>query len=173
MTTLTAQRSTLSKSTTTLHPALLSTTACQSSAKRTATTSAVSAFSGPNLNTVAGCAQALLQSKNVSYWGGLSTGSDKKAMQALAAGKKAYVPATGKYVLPKLKMMQALVAMSKQGKIQINALTGGHHSANSNHYRGTAVDLDLNTRNASMIARVAAQYGGRRNSESSHIHLDF
>ena len=83
------------------------------------------------------------------------------------------MPATGGQVLPKLKMMQALVAMSKKGKIMINALTGGHHTTGSNHYRGTAVDLDLSTGNAAMIQSIARKYGGVRNSETSHIHLDF
>jgi hypothetical protein len=122
-------------------------------------------------NTVAGCAQALLRSKNVDFWTGLSTGSDEKNFRALAEGKKAFVPATGQHVMPKLKMMQALVAMSKKGNILITALTGGHHSTNSNHYRGTAVDLGLT--NAGMIADVARKYGGFRNSETSHVHLDF
>lgn len=126
-----------------------------------------------DLNTVQGCAQFLLKSNNVSFWTGLSSGSDRKNVERLARGEKAYVPATGGYVTPKLKLMQGLVAMAKQGHIQINALTGGTHSVGSNHYRGTAVDLDLSTGNAGMIAAVARKYGGIRNSETSHIHLDF
>ena len=63
--------------------------------------------------------------------------------------------------------------MSKHGHIQINALTGGEHSIGSNHYHGTAVDLDLNTGNSGMIASIARRFGGFRNSETSHIHLDF
>jgi hypothetical protein len=126
-----------------------------------------------NTKTVQGCAQALLSSKNVSFWSGLSTGSDRKNVERLARGEKAFVPATGGHVTPSLKMMQALVAMSKQGHIQINALKGGQHVTNSNHYRGHAVDLDLSTGNAGMIERVARRYGGVRNFETSHIHLDF
>ncbi len=123
--------------------------------------------------TVAGCARALLQSKNVSFWSGLSTGSDRKNLVALANGHKAFVPATGRHVIPKLKLMQALVEMAKRGHLMINALTGGHHSPNSNHYRGAAVDLDLSTGNSGMIERVARKHGGLRNFETSHIHLDF
>jgi hypothetical protein len=126
-----------------------------------------------NLKTVAGCAQALLNSKNVSFWSGLSTGSDEKNLERLADGKKALVPAKGTQVMPKLSMMRALVAMSKRGKIQINALTGGVHSTNSNHYRGTAVDLSIHTGNSGMIERVARKFGGIRNFERTHIHLDF
>jgi|GEM_PF-2977842 len=124
-----------------------------------------------NLGTVKGCAQFLLKSKNVSFWSGLSTGSDRKNLERLARGDKAFVPATGGYVTPQLSMMKALVEMAKRGHIQINALTGGHHSTGSNHYSGTAVDLDLP--NAAMIQSVAAKYGGFRNTETSHIHLDF
>lgn len=124
-----------------------------------------------NTNTVKGCAQFLLKSKNVGFWSGLSTGSDRKNLERLARGDKAFVPATGGFVTPKLSMMKALVEMAKRGHIQINALTGGHHSTGSNHYSGTAVDLDVP--NASMIQSVAAKYGGFRNSETNHIHLDF
>jgi hypothetical protein len=124
-----------------------------------------------NLHTVQGCAQFLLNSKNVSFWSGLSTGSDRKNLERLARGEKAFVPATGGHVTPKLSMMQALVSMAKHGHIQINALTGGFHSTGSNHYSGTAVDLD--TPNAGMITTIARRFGGFRNSETSHIHLDF
>lgn len=119
------------------------------------------------------CAKFLLNSKNVSFWSGLSTGSDRKNVERLARGQQAFVPATGRHVTPNLRLMQALVAMAKKGPVMINALTGGSHSPNSNHYRGTAVDLDLSTGNASSLTRIANQFGGRRNSETSHIHLDF
>jgi hypothetical protein len=126
-----------------------------------------------NTNTVQGCAQFLLKSSNVSFWSGLSSGSDRKNMERLARGETAFVPATGGHVVPQLKMMQALVAMAKQGHIQINALTGGTHSTGSNHYSGHAVDLDLSTGNAGMIEAIANRYGGTRNFETDHIHLDF
>lgn len=126
-----------------------------------------------NLNTVQGCAQFLLKSPNVRFWSGLSTGSDRANLERLARGEKAFVPATGGHVMPKLKMMQALAAMAKQGPIMINALTGGHHSTGSNHYSGTAVDLDLSTGNAGMIQSIAGRFGGARNFETDHIHLDF
>jgi hypothetical protein len=126
-----------------------------------------------NLKTVRGCAQFLLHSKNVSFWSGLSTGSDRKNLELLAKGKSAFVPATGGHVKPKLSMMRALVDMAKHGRIMINALTGGHHSTNSNHYHGTAVDLDVSVGSASQIAAIARKYGGFRNFETSHIHLDF
>ncbi|MBK7862400.1 MAG: peptidoglycan DD-metalloendopeptidase family protein [Archangiaceae bacterium] len=127
-------------------------------------------------DTVQGCAKALLASPNVKFWDDLSTGSDRKNLQRLADGEKSLVLAdnaehTG--VAPNLKMMQALVAMSKAGPIQINALTGGNHSSGSNHYSGHAVDLDLNSGDAGQIEQIANRYGGTRNSESDHIHLDF
>jgi hypothetical protein len=126
-----------------------------------------------NLNTVRGCAQFLLKSPNVGFWSGLSTGSDRKNLERLARGEKAFVPATGGHVTPKLSMMRARVDMAKHGRVMINALTGGSHSPNSNHYRGTAVDLDLSTGNAGQLAAIARRYGGIRNFETSHIHLDF
>ena len=70
-------------------------------------------------------------------------------------------------------MMQALYEMSQQGPIQINALTGGEHSTGSNHYSGTAVDLDVGVGDPAQIEAIANKYGGARNFETSHIHLDF
>ena len=69
-------------------------------------------------------------------------------------------------------MMKALVAMADKGPIQINALTGGQHSNGSHHYSGNAVDLDVRTGNTRQIEQIARQFGGNRNSETSHIHLD-
>jgi hypothetical protein len=69
--------------------------------------------------------------------------------------------------------MQALVEMSKQGPIMINALTGGEHSDGSNHYSGTAVDLDISVGDPAQIEAIANQFGGVRNFETDHIHIDF
>ena len=126
-----------------------------------------------NLNTVKGCAEFLLRSPNVSFWTGLSTGSDRVNLQRLANGQRAQVPATGGAVIPKLSMMQALVAMAKAGPIMINALTGGSHSTNSNHYRGTAVDMDISVGNTAEIEAIGRRFGGIRNFERTHIHMDF
>ncbi len=127
----------------------------------------------PNLNTVKGCAEFLLKSKNVSFWTGLSTGSDEANLRKMAKNGRGYVNATGQFVKPKLSMMQALVDMAKHGPIQITALTGGSHSPNSNHYHGTAVDLSIYTGSPGEIERIANKHGGYRNYETDHIHLDF
>jgi peptidoglycan hydrolase-like protein with peptidoglycan-binding domain len=145
-----------------------------------------------NTNTVQGCAQALLHSPNVTFWSALSTGSDRQNFQRLADGEQAHVFATNKTgpsnVTPSLKMMQALVAMSQKGSIQINALTGGTHSFNSNHYSGHAVDLSvfgltqpdrplgahhLPMLSLSQMEQIAGQFGGVKNFETSHAHFDF
>ncbi|MFT3838371.1 MAG: hypothetical protein QM723_15410 [Myxococcaceae bacterium] len=124
-------------------------------------------------DTVQGCANYLLHSPNVSFWNGLSTGSDRANMQRLANGQQATVPATGRQVTPSLNMMQSLATMAANGPVQINALTGGVHSANSNHYQGTAVDLDTHVGSTAQIVSIANQYGGARNYERDHIHLNF
>lgn len=123
--------------------------------------------------TVQGCAQLLLDSKNVSYWSDLSTGSDRTSLEQLAQDGTADVPFTGGETTPQLSMMQALVDMARQGPIQINALTGGEHSVGSNHYVGHAVDLDIAVGDPAQIEAIANAHGGTRNSESDHIHLDF
>ena len=143
-------------------------------------------------STVAGCARALLHSPNVTFWSGLSSGSDRKNFERLAHGHPAHVFATNKTgpsnVTPSLRLMQSLVEMSRHGSIQINALTGGTHSFNSNHYSGHAVDLSVFGINSndrplgahhlpalspSEISRIANKHGGVRNSETDHAHIDF
>lgn len=123
--------------------------------------------------TVEGCAQILLDSKNVGYWSDLSTGSDRTSLEQLAKDGTADVPFTGGETTPQLPMMQALVDMARQGPIQINALTGGEHSVGSNHYIGHAVDLDIGVGDPAQIESIANAHGGTRNSEADHIHLDF
>ena len=118
-------------------------------------------------------ARFLLNSPNVRFWNGLSTGSDRANMQRLARGEHALSNATGQRVDVNPRLMQALVAMAKQGPIQINALTGGTHSHGSRHYTGNAVDLDTHTGNIRRQVEIARQFGGRRNHETSHAHISF
>jgi peptidoglycan hydrolase-like protein with peptidoglycan-binding domain len=122
-------------------------------------------------------AQALLNSPNVSFWGGLSTGSDRRQFERIARGENPAVPAHGANATTSINpnMMRALVQMSREGRIQVNALTGGSHSTNSQHYRGNAVDLQPNIRgnlSTARIRQIAAEYGGVKNNEA-HIHLTF
>jgi len=116
-------------------------------------------------NTVTGCARQLLASKNVSFWTGLSTGSERTALERAARG--------GEHAPFRLALMQALVAMARKGPILIIALTGGAHAPNSHHRRGTAVDLDLSVGTPRELEEIARRYGGIRNWERDHMHLDF
>lgn len=129
--------------------------------------------SGGDPKTVRGAAQAILDSGNVTFWDGLSTGSDRKALEQIARTGRSDVPFAGGNTEPNPKMMQALAEMAKKGPIQITALTGGEHSVGSNHYDGNAVDLSIHTGDASQIEAIANKYGGTRNHETDHIHLDF
>jgi peptidoglycan hydrolase-like protein with peptidoglycan-binding domain len=124
--------------------------------------------------SVRGCAKLLLQSNNVSYWQGLSTGPDIRAIEQIARTGKSFVPVTGRWVKPKLSLMQALVEMSEKGRVQINALTGGTHSSlASRHYQGDAVDLAIEVGDTGEIVSIANEHGGFRNNETTHIHLQF
>lgn len=121
---------------------------------------------------VQGCAQLLLDSKNVSYSEWLSSGSDRAAVEEIAKTGKSTVPVTGEQVTPNLGMMQALVEMARTGPVEITAITGGEHSEGSNHYSGTAVDLALGSRDTELEG-IANRFGGVRNYETSHLHIDF
>jgi peptidoglycan hydrolase-like protein with peptidoglycan-binding domain len=135
----------------------------------------------PNLNTVKGCAQFLLNSPNVGFWtplSGTNGRGERTNLERLARGDSAIVrtPDDGpgdRFIKPNIRVMKALVAMAKAGPVTINALTGGDHSTTSNHYRGTAVDLSIHTGNAANLVRIANRFGGVRNHETTHIHLDF
>lgn len=127
----------------------------------------------PDITTVRGAAQSLLDSPNVSFWDDLSTGSDRRALEQIARTGRADVPVTGGHVTPNRQMMTALAEMAEKGPIQITALTGGEHSVGSNHYDGNAVDLSIYTGDAAEIEAIANAHGGTRNFETDHIHLDF
>jgi hypothetical protein len=55
----------------------------------------------------------------------------------------------------------------------VNALTDKDHSSGSPHYKGEAVDLDLNSGPLSVLEPIAKKYGGAKNWETDHHHFDF
>jgi hypothetical protein len=92
----------------------------------------------------------------------------------VAAGHKAPVAATGVPTAVNENMIRGLAAMVDAGAVLINCMTNGSHHANSNHYKGTAVDLDLTSPLGSRaIEAIARAHSGLRNFESNHIHIDF
>jgi hypothetical protein len=84
------------------------------------------------------------------------------------------VAATGVPTNVQESLLRAVAAMADHGVILINCLTNAKHVANSNHYKGKAVDLDLSSPlGSAAIEAIARQHGGRRNFRLDHIHLDF
>ena len=120
-------------------------------------------------------AKKILESPNSRFVFRSPTGGTARAgFEAIAAGRKAPVAKTGVPTDVQESLLHGLAAMVDHGVIMINCLTNGSHVANSNHYRGKAVDLDiLSALGARTIEAVARQHGGRRNHESDHIHIDF
>lgn len=101
-------------------------------------------------------------------------GTARTGLQAIAAGHRAPVAATGVPTDVNENLLRGLAGMADAGVVLINCLTNGRHAANSNHYAGKAVDLDLTSPlGAAAIEAIARQHGGRRNFEASHIHIDF
>lgn len=122
-------------------------------------------------------AKAILASGNTRFPLRLETGGtarrDFESIVSHGDGQ-AYVPHTGRWTPVKRSLMDALASMAGSGGTWINALTGGNHSNGSHHYSGTAVDLDLGSPlGAGRIQSIARRFGGARNYETSHIHLDF
>lgn len=124
-------------------------------------------------------AEQILDSGNASfaYDTVSSNGSTEEQLKRLASGKKAQTtcPSVGTHdVNVNPNILKFLVEATKKGKVGINALTDKCHSGGSNHYKGTAVDLDLNSAvSADTLIEIAKKYGGVRNSEGSHYHFDF
>ena len=101
-------------------------------------------------------------------------GTARGGFEAIASGRKAPVAATGVPTTVQESLLRAVAAMVDQGVVLINCLTNGKHATNSNHYKGKAVDLDLNSPlGSTAIEAIARQHGGRRNFRMDHIHLDF
>jgi hypothetical protein len=120
-------------------------------------------------------AMKILESPNSRFDFSSPTGGTARAgFEAIAAGRKAPVAATGGSTNVEVNLLRALAAMVDAGAVLINCLTNGKHVTNSNHYKGKAVDLDvLSPLGPRAIEAIARQHGGRRNFETSHIHIDF
>lgn len=120
-------------------------------------------------------AKKILESPNSRFVFSSPTGGTARAgFEAIAAGRKAPVAATGRPTDVQISLVRAVAAMVDHGAVLINCLTNGKHSDNSNHYKGKAVDLDLNSPlGSTAIEAIARQHGGRRNFRLDHIHLDF
>jgi hypothetical protein len=120
-------------------------------------------------------AKKILESPNSRFVFKSPTGGTARAgFEAIAASRKAPVAATGVPTDVRESLLRGLAAMADAGLILINCLTNGRHVTNSNHYKGKAVDLDLTSPLGSRaIEAIARQHRGRRNFESSHIHIDF
>lgn len=142
-----------------------------------------------------GLAQQMLDKGNITYWtnapenpdpnwaqrvpaGGNKTAIDTKdVVRAMAQGDRAYTTAgnaPNKYADLNPNILKFILEASEKGAVGVNALTDKTHSNGSNHYKGLAVDLDLNTAvPVGELNTIAAKYGGIKNSESDHHHYDF
>ncbi len=120
-------------------------------------------------------AKEILQNRRITYWNS-SNGSSRAVMQALADGKCA--PTTAPNARGKCvknldpRMLETIKEVGERRPIQINAITEKYHTNNSNHYKGKALDIQVSSADGT-VAAVARKHGGRRNGETSHIHLDW
>lgn len=126
--------------------------------------------------TVQELAQQMLANSNIKYW---NNGVDTKGVvTALSRGGKAYTTSPDAYAVSHREVdinpniLRFILEVGKTSPVTVNALTDKDHSSTSNHYKGTAVDLEDNI-SPSITDPIAAKYGGTRNSERSHWHYDF
>lgn len=129
-------------------------------------------------------AQKLLDNKKVTFPYTDSQGLNARAvMEEIAKSGKGQVNGTnasnrGEKVEVKVNMLKALAEYAENEPIAINAITNATHSATSNHYRGTAVDLGCSPGlNRTKFDKIAQKYGGKNNGEvcpgNAHWHYDF
>lgn len=140
-------------------------------------------------------AKAILQNSNISFWANAPENADrnwasrvpdggnksqidtKDVIKALSEGKKAYTTAANApndTATLNPNILKFILEAGAQGKLTVNALTDKSHSSGSNHYKGMAVDIELNSPvGLSALNEAAAKYGGKKNSETDHHHFDF
>lgn len=132
-------------------------------------------FRAQQLTPTQRLAKKILESPNTRFvFSSPTGGTARPGLEAVAAGKKAPVAATGRPTDLDEDLLRAMAAMADAGVVLINCITNGRHVPNSNHYRGHAVDIDLTSPlGARAIEGIAGRHNGRRNFESDHIHIDF
>lgn len=123
------------------------------------------------------CARVILRAHaagRVSFWSGLSTGPDLVQIQRVARGEPMVAEARmygRRRSHPSIKMMRWLAECAAKGhRFQINALTGGTHSANTTHQYALSADIHRADRE---ILDELRKYGGRLLDEGSHLHCSF
>lgn len=137
---------------------------------------------GTSPETVQALAQLLLNNPNVSF-----PYRDTKGMSAKEVLEEIVRSGRGPLNTPDTNetstsvnpnMLRALVEYAKEHKIGINPITNADHSAQSNHYKGDAVDLNCSPAlDRDAFEKIAARYGGTNNGEvcptDKHYHYDF
>lgn len=129
-------------------------------------------------------AQKILDNPNVTYWDQGRDSGDKSRpsdnLRSIAAGELANTstrgPAGGKKTTVNVRLLQFMADIAEQTPLQINAITGQVHSANSDHYKGLAVDFGCGNNKLLGIANeVGKKYGVSRNNEncSQHAHWHY
>jgi len=140
-------------------------------------------------------AKQILSNKNVTFWttapseadpnwservpkgGNTESINTKDIVRNLSLGKQAYTTAanaSNKYADINPNILKFIIDAAEKGKVQVNALTDRSHSDGSNHYKGEAIDLDLNTTvPVNELVEIAKKYDGSKNDETTHHHFDF
>lgn len=123
-------------------------------------------------------AQEMLRNPHIAYWN-TSHGSTRAIVVDLAAGRCAPVAAPNAHGCVKEldpRVLETILEISKHMNVQVNALTDKWHTNGSNHYKGKAADLSVIGKSYAQqgeMAGIARRHGGFRNSETSHIHLNY
>lgn len=107
-------------------------------------------------------AKQILENKNIDISAGNFCRYCTEDIKNTAEGK----PAFGNVKLDK-KLLAFLLELGKQTKVDVNSISGAGsgHSANSNHYKGIAIDFGCNGISGSVLDKTAAKYDIKSNFE--------
>jgi hypothetical protein len=91
------------------------------------------------------------------------------------AARSSYDGAPGGTVVLSNRMLNGLLSIGRQQTIRVSEIAGGKHSGpSSQHYQGTAVDIDQASAGFSAVMSQCRKFGATFvQNESTHVHCDW
>lgn len=129
-------------------------------------------------------AQQILDNPNITYWDQARDAGDQSRpsdnLRSIAKGELAHTskrgPAKGATTAIDVNLLKFIAELGSKRKIMINAIAGQVHSANSNHYKGLAVDFNCGDDIPQTADAIGKKYGVGKNYETcakdSHWHYE-
>jgi len=138
----------------------------------------------PTTSTSRDLAKSILTTANIQlqsvHASGVSDSANARqnvidTSNGLAAKRSSYGGAPGGTIALNSRMLQALLTIGQKQRIRVSEISGGAHSGpSSQHYRGTAIDIDSSAVSfASIVSQCKSLGAGYAAVESTHAHCDW